>query len=336
MDAGNTGPGYIWCCDWGTSSFRLKLVNKTNADIIYECAGEGGIAAAYDRWQAATAIQPTGRKIFFLEIIRNHIVQAGKVLSRPLSDLPVIISGMASSSIGMAELSYATVPFHLHNSTGHISVIEEADSQWGAVILVSGIATKTDVMRGEETQLAGLYALRSELFENHVISCILPGTHSKHVTLSGGSIVDFKTHLTGELFHLLTRYSILKSNITAPGKDHQFTNNDRISFRKGVQYATENNFLHSVFSTRTNALLHDLPPEENFYYLSGLLIGYELSGIRQTPEVPLLLCCGNNIYPFYIEAIEILGLKKKTTIISPAVIESCYVMGQLKWAEKLF
>lgn len=102
-------------------------------------------------------------------------------------------------------------------------------------------------------------------------------------------------------------------------------------FQKGVRYALKNNLLHSVFSTRTNVLLHGLEKEANYFYLSGLLIGYELRSLCTNPDEALLLCCGNNIYPYYIEAIEISGLRERTTTVPADVMELSYIFGQLVW-----
>ena len=61
-------------------------------------------------------------------------------------------------------------------------------------------------MRGEETQLLGLLALRPG-FEG---IAVLPGTHSKWVEIRGGKIMRFSSAMTGELFEVLSQHSVLR------------------------------------------------------------------------------------------------------------------------------
>ena len=50
-----------------------------------------------------------------------------------------------------------------------------------------------------------------ELDEEQVF--IFPGTHSKHVTVKNGNVIDIKTYMTGEFFELLSVKSILSATI---------------------------------------------------------------------------------------------------------------------------
>ena len=66
-----------------------------------------------------------------------------------------------------------------------------------------------DVMRGEETQIAGF--LRLNTGWDGVIC--LPGTHSKWVHVSAGEIISFRTFMTGELYGLLADASVLRHSV---------------------------------------------------------------------------------------------------------------------------
>src|SRR3712207_8750412 len=50
---------------------------------------------------------------------------------------------------------------------------------------------------------------RSTLFPYTTLFRSMPGTHSKWVEVAGGRIERFGTHMTGELFAVLRRHSIL-------------------------------------------------------------------------------------------------------------------------------
>ena len=72
-----------------------------------------------------------------------------------VKDVPVIISGMASSTVGIKELSYAHMQFDL---SGKDLVIEKLAADIFCkheILLLSGLRTENDVMRGEETILLG-------------------------------------------------------------------------------------------------------------------------------------------------------------------------------------
>ncbi len=66
------------------------------------------------------------------------------------------------------------------------------------VYVIPGIkqANPADVMRGEETQIAGFLA-RNKNWDG--VIC-LPGTHTKWVHVSADEVVSFHTFMTGELF----------------------------------------------------------------------------------------------------------------------------------------
>jgi 2-dehydro-3-deoxygalactonokinase len=93
---------YFLSCDWGTSSFRLRLVETNTLHVIAEERSGAGIAGTYQQWQQTSL----PREEFFAAIINRQIdVLAGKT-GMPLQDVRVALSGMASSSIGMIELPY--------------------------------------------------------------------------------------------------------------------------------------------------------------------------------------------------------------------------------------
>ena len=66
-----------------------------------------------------------------------------------------------------------------------------------------------DVMRGEETQISG-YLAQNPNFNG---SICLPGTHTKWVQISAGEIVSFRTFMTGELFNIISKHSILRHSV---------------------------------------------------------------------------------------------------------------------------
>jgi len=182
----------------------------------------------------------------------------------------------------------------------------------GPSLLISGLRTETDVMRGEETQLMGL-ANQLSAEESTVI---LPGTHSKHVYLKAGKITGFHTYMTGEFFELLSQHSILSASIEA---SREFDQSNEVFFSNGVTLAKQQPLLAASFQIRTNELLHQVSKKQNFHFLSGLLIGSELSNLA--PDTSVYICGGGALQSLYQSALETLG-QNNFTVVDPDLVDT--------------
>lgn len=318
---------YLLSCDWGTSSFRLRLVDTRTGRVLGEHLLPIGVAATFDTWKVEHDRTEVERETFFSQFLKAQINTLADSLSVSLEQVPVVLSGMASSSIGMAELPYANLPFSLDGS--QVSVrwfAPRPEFKFGhRLLLVSGVRSPRDVMRGEETQLIGL---RDILTEGTRSVLIFPGTHSKHMYVEGSQLIDFQTFMTGEVFSVLTSHSILKESTDA-AKLIDGLQLDPATFRRGVQASESPSLLHNLFTVRTNQLFGKLTRPQNALYLSGLLIGSELRGLLPKSDWRLVLCCDNNLIDFYTEALAELGLLERTTRIDAERIRYAATEGHL-------
>ena len=66
------------------------------------------------------------------------------------------------------------------------------------------------------------------------------------------------------------------------------------------------NLLNSVFRVRTNALFKKATATENFDYLSGLLIGAELSSIKSKPVELITVVAGKALLTKYLAGIQLI------------------------------
>lgn len=285
--------------DWGTTNLRLRLVDSEHQQILGEITSSQGIAATFGEWQT-TAAQ---RLSFYQSVLLRQIHHLQEQAHLSLEGLPLVLSGMASSSLGMLELPYQPVPF---GATGEELCRRDIPASAGFghhILLVSGVRTADDVMRGEETQLIG--ALSTGDKGEHIASgerlLIFPGTHSKHVRVKDGQALSFSTYMTGEFFHLLSTKSILAGSIAVPFSPEGLPP----SFKKGVEDSRHSGLLHNAFLVRTNQLLGAGSKEDNYYYLSGLLIGEEL---RYIPAIPLTIVSTGRLQEHYLAACHHLGL----------------------------
>jgi 2-dehydro-3-deoxygalactonokinase len=125
-----------------------------------------------------------------------------------------------------------------------------------------------DVMRGEETQLFGWVAQNPDRGRGRRLVCH-PGTHAKWMLLEEGRLVRFLTAMTGELFAVLGKHSVLKSDAPA---------SDAAAFAEGLAAAGEGEGLASrLFTARARVVGRGKPAESTPSYLSGLLIGAEVA-----------------------------------------------------------
>lgn len=272
-------------CDWGTSRFRLVLVRAGRA--VRSVQSPQGVG-----------VLPQRRDF-------PRVLADGLRLLRAPAGLPVVISGMASSSIGWRELPYARLPFSL---TGRDAVWAEVQPN---VFLISGVASGDDIMRGEETQLLGLPVSGEALV-------ILPGTHSKHARVRGGKLVGFQTFMTGELFAATAGHTVLASSVAAHAPF------DRRAFVAGVETAQQLPVAAALFRVRGRDVLHGVSPAANRSFLSGVWIGAELAGLPA--RIPVWVCAAEELAPAYATALRVLG--RRATVLPARQVEQLAWRGQ--------
>jgi 2-dehydro-3-deoxygalactonokinase len=286
----------ILSLDWGTSSFRLRLVDPTCFRVLAEEKEAAGIAATFSAWKTSGE---KDRWPFYLQVIAHAIQKLEEKTGTGLKGLPLVISGMASSTVGMIDLPYKEAPFLASGADLLVHVIVATTEFPHDCSIISGVKTDSDVMRGEETLLAGC-ATGADTGE---VLHIFPGTHSKHVMVKSGVALGFHTYMTGEFFALLSGKSVLSASVEAGAGLQEKSN--RKSFSKGVRDSKNANLLHGCFQVRTNDLFHRLSRQENYYYLSGLLIGTELLYLENTGKKIRL--AGNALFnEYYVAALEVL------------------------------
>lgn len=319
---------FLLGCDWGTSSFRLRLFNLSEQRIIGEVLSEKGIASMHRDWQEQVAQNVSITKAeLFRRYLKKQVEQLSEKVSVNVDNVTILISGMASSSIGMHDITYATVPFALDGSEAIIKRFARDNNFPHEIILISGVRSENDVMRGEETQLIGLLSLLERTGNKAVEGVLIfPGTHSKHIFVQEGQLVTFQTFMTGELFNIMCNYSILKDSVTTA--DVKISGKEAVSFKQGVRVSQTASILNSLFTVRTNQLFDKLDRKQNGFYLSGLLIGEEIKNLLKNEELPLYLCSGGNLYQYYKLAFDELNLSPRTTIVPFEMIDTSALEGQ--------
>ena len=300
--------------DWGTTNFRLRLVDRASVSIISDYKSDRGILKTYDQYNAQNEISQTD---FFADIILKAVTD----ISHDLACLPIVLSGMASSSIGLQELPYADFPFKEDGT----SLTREVPSLKNGltIILVSGVRSDTGMIRGEEIQAIGLaeYMIGEE--ESGIL--ILPGTHSKHMTYDKGIFSDLKNYMTGELFDVLSQKSILAKSV----RKSDMTDAYNKSFITGLDIGAKGDLNTHLLSVRANDVIHHTDAHENYFYLSGLLIGDELKKLNHQSET-IYLSASQPLFNLYKLALEHLYPAKNLTYFDQDISDEALIRGQLK------
>lgn len=313
-------------CDWGTSRFRLHLMDRKKLTSICSLSSEQGAAALNLAWQKQNELD---RLSFFRNYLKTQVDRLSAEYGKDLGGIPITVSGMASSSIGMMELPYAKLPFAIDGSGITQHLIESSDDFLHDIYLISGLASSSDVMRGEETQLIGL----QNTLAGKKAHLILPGTHSKHVEVQDNHVVDFSTFMTGELFALTTKQSVLSHSVEPVQIDNQVLFE---SFTKGVEALSQAGYLQALFKVRTRTLLDQKDNQLNYAFLSGIHLGAELQYLTQLPpDATIIICASPQIAFLYRLALKALGIEQNSYVIPGALAELATSYGHLALATQL-
>jgi 2-dehydro-3-deoxygalactonokinase len=247
--------------DWGTSNLRLWAMDA-----------EGRILAERGSEQGMGRLSPDQFEPALLALCGDLI--------DPQECTDVVICGMAGARQGWAEAPYLPVPARL-SALGAGGVTPPVTSPLISVQILPGLsqAAPADVMRGEETQIAG-FAATHPGFDG--VLC-LPGTHSKWVSVTGGTVTQFRTVMTGELFALLAEQSVLRHSVArAVAGDAPDPEAFAAPFDLAVRqaFAAPEAAFAALFTLRAESLLHATPAGLLRSRLSGILIGMELAAMR--------------------------------------------------------
>jgi len=249
--------------DWGTSSLRAFLM----------AAGQ-----VLEQRQSAHGIQhlpqpgSEGFEQAFKAIAGDWVQQ--------WPQLPVLASGMVGSAQGWREAPYVRCPADMRTLAENRVSIESGLGPSVTIapgVLYDQAGELPDLMRGEETQIAGALLMNHQWADRSCI--VLPGTHSKWAQVEGGRIARYRTYMTGEVFDVLRRHSILGRLLPQGEATDVDTDTNARAFELGVstaQHSRPGALLHELFATRTLGLAGRLPHATLSEYLSGLLIGHEL------------------------------------------------------------
>ncbi|MFC3284662.1 2-dehydro-3-deoxygalactonokinase [Litchfieldella rifensis] len=305
--------------DWGSSNLRAWAMSDAGEVLAQGGSDQGMLALKPEHYEAA-----------LLGAVSDWLPESGVV--------DVVVCGMAGARQGWREAAYREVPTRLEALLDGAVMPDVEDSRL-RVCLLPGLCQQRDasgrefdVMRGEETQLAGLVALDM----GFTGWACLPGTHAKWAYLFQGELARFQTFLTGELYRLLAARSVLHHSL---GEDDLDDTSCREAFvtAVGESVAQPARFSQRLFGIRASDLLDANLPRGDARAailaarLSGLAIGLELAaiGVELPPGEPVSLVGAEALCRRYALALETLEIQSRIIDSERAVLAG---LGQARRA----
>jgi 2-dehydro-3-deoxygalactonokinase len=262
--------------DWGTSNLRAF------------------------RYDADGRVLETRRAACGMNAVKDRDFEAALsgIIADWLADAPtrLVLSGMVGAREGWREAPYTPCPADLASLCAlMVPVPAKLAEAWIVPGLVAeGAAGARGVMRGEETQIFGA------IDQHQAPLVIAPGTHSKWARIAAEAVAEIATFMTGEVFALMKTHSIIARLID--GEAH-----DEGAFQLGLERArADASLLRVLFTARTEGLFGAVAPQAMCSYLSGLLIGSEVSAglARNDAAAPILLIASAELAALYNTALE--------------------------------
>ena len=272
--------------DWGTTSLRIYVLDDKGRIVTKRTSDKGILVAKTLGFEKTFELEADGL----------------------LDNQQILLGGMVGSRNGWIETEYVDCPATLEGIANRLGTVT-----WRSQSGISRTAKITpgvrflaedgmsDIMRGEELQILGLM----QQIKNESETIVLPGTHSKWVSVTNNTISTFRTYMTGEVFELLANQSILKSEAkTEPFDNHVFLDGVKLG-------STKASLTNLIFQVRTHLINGKLQPSSCDSFLSGILIGNEISHEARNQKL-IHLISNTKLSKLYSMALQYFNIESVT------------------------
>lgn len=252
--------------DGGTTTTRISLVsnNKIVQMIKLNVGARKSMDGGADyKGEIKSAIE---------KVLSDNNMENGDITR-------ILASGMITSEFGLCSLPHITVPAgvaELHANMHETTIPEISEIPF---VFVRGVKSvfddlaKTDMMRGEETELCGLMS-----DADGKCMYILPGSHSKLIfTDECGRISYFSTMLTGEMIFALSQSTILKDAV-----DLSCSETDFEYLLMGDEYCRKHGINEALFKVRILKNLFGASSVQCYSFFLGAVLSDELETVRNS------------------------------------------------------
>lgn len=241
--------------------------------------------------------------------------------------MKTVMAGMVGSVNGWIDAPYLPCPTDLGALASKLCPVPNQRNL--SIHVIPGLCVKAadncNVMRGEETQLAGVIQQGQGKYK----LCIMPGTHCKWVAINGSTVETFRTAMTGELHSILMQYSLV--GLGTPQQEQ-----DPTIFTQALERGLhENNVMAHLFEVRAGRILGQIPAHLAGECLSGLLIGAEVASMLRLFQIsqsedPVAIVANPFLAQRYSQALEMVGIKSQSLDG-----DQCFLQGVMPLAAQI-
>lgn len=295
--------------DGGTTNTRISLCSGFR--VIETLAFNVGAKKSIDN------------KAILKDTIKNGIAEILKKNDYCENDIDVVlVCGMLTCEFGLLELEHICAPVgmaELHNNIYKCNMKEICDIPFA---FIRGVKTEcttienSDMMRGEETELMGVFSGDGVY--------LFPGSHTKIILTDNGKIVESKTMLTGEMISAIAKDTILSDAVKL--HDFEIVKEDLFS---GFEYADKLGMSEALFKVRILKNIFHKTDRELYSFFMGVMVYNEVRYIIS--KAPKKTVIGGKAK--IKEAIGML-LKKYTNtelvVLSNDEVETSTIYGMIK------
>ena len=235
----------------------------------------------------------------------------------------ILASGMITSELGLIELPHLEAPAGIAELHSNMAKVSFENISTIPFVFIRGVKTATDklaefdMMRGEETELAGLISLG---FGSKDCVYVLPGSHSKIIsTDSLGRISSFSTMLTGEMIMALSQNTILKDAI-----DLGITDYDADYLEQGYRFAKDEGINKALFKVRILKNKFKATPSKVVSFFIGIALADEIDAILSSSAESIVIGGKDQLKSATATLLSRLSDKKIITVPAEAVEKSTF------------
>jgi 2-dehydro-3-deoxygalactonokinase len=267
----------LYCIDMGTTNCRVFL---TEGRRIWARADASFGVRDVDRGRSPGHLR---------EKLEALIAEASqKAKSYGLTTMPsyAVGAGMLTSPQGLLEIPHLPAPVSEEELARHMQPVSPRLAGEIELILAPGVRTgslstgleaalHSDLMRGEETLVAGLLAT-GRMPANAALLNL--GSHWKWIWVDEQKrIARSRTALTGELIHVTQSHTLLASGL--PKNRPSTLHEDWLE--RGGREARQSGLSRALFCVRLLEQAGQGSPEERLSFLYGAFLEMELIALRQ-------------------------------------------------------
>lgn len=195
----------------------------------------------------------------------------------------MVFSGMICSETGLHLVPHICAPVDAKQAALSMELFPIPEVSSIPMYFVPGVRTEgkticeVDIMRGEETELFGIFHKLG--LEDFV--AVMPGSHTKIVRMEkNGTLASFTTALTGEMIRAVAEHTILRTALYDVFPKHL----DRASLLEGFRVCETYGVNKALFEVRIRQKFSDLTPEQLFAFLCGVCLHGDVAPILKAAQ----------------------------------------------------